>query len=90
MYRTDLFPLLEKENLTDNVNLSQPPNLDSKYTIYQVFNLHESLDNILLSKTETENIFLPARKKCHLSYYKNKLSQSIDNLSLGTNIKQNP
>ena len=66
MYRTDLFPLLEKENLTDNVNLSRPPNLDSKYNINQVFNLHESLDNILLSKTEIENIFLPAREKMTL------------------------
>ena len=44
------FLLLEKENTTDTINLSgQLPN-DSKYTINQVFNLHDPLDTIPLSK----------------------------------------
>ena len=32
MHRTDLFPLVEKETLTENINFSGPPDLDSKYT----------------------------------------------------------
>ena len=44
------------------MNLSGLPNNDSKYTINQVFNLHEPLDTIL-SKTEIENIFLPITEK---------------------------
>ena len=32
-YKTDLFPIVDKENLTDNINLSGPPDLESKYTI---------------------------------------------------------
>ena len=50
LYKTDLFPLIEKENLTANRNLSGPPNNDSKYTINQVFNLHGHLDTIPLQK----------------------------------------
>ena len=34
--KKDLFPLTEKENLTDNVDLSGPPKADSKYTIKHV------------------------------------------------------
>ena len=41
----------KKKNLTDKINLSGPPNNDSKYTINQVFNLHDPLDTISLSKT---------------------------------------
>ena len=63
MYRTDLFPLIEKKNLIDKKNLSGPPDNDSKYTINQVFNLHDPLDNKPLSKTEIENIFLPITEK---------------------------
>ena len=59
MYQTDFFPLIEKEFLTDNLNLSGPPDTDTKNTINQVFNLHDPLDNIPLSKLEIENIFLP-------------------------------
>ena len=58
-HRKDPFPLIEKENLTDTINLSGPLPNDSKYTINQVFNLHDTLDTIPLSKTEIENIFLP-------------------------------
>ena len=58
MYRTDLFPLIEKEILTDKINLSGPPDTDKKYTINQVFNLQDPFDNIPLSKLETDNIFL--------------------------------
>ena len=46
-----LFPLLEKENLTDKINSSGPQVKDTKYTINQVFNLHDPLDTIPLSKT---------------------------------------
>ena len=41
MYRTDQFTLKEKENLTVNINLSGHPDTDSKYTINQVFKLHD-------------------------------------------------
>ena len=33
MYRTELFPLIEKEKLTDSMKLSGPRDIDSKYTI---------------------------------------------------------
>ena len=46
----NLFHLIEKENLTDNIKLSGLPDIDSKYTINQVFNLHDPLDNIPRSK----------------------------------------
>ena len=62
----DLFPLIEKENLTDNINLSGPLNNDSKYTINYVFNLHDTPDTIPLSKIEIENIFLPITEKITL------------------------
>ena len=57
LYKKDLFPLIEKENLTNNIILSGPPNNDSKYTINHVFNLHGPLDTITLSKLEIENFF---------------------------------
>ena len=58
-HKKDLFPLIEKENSTVKINLSGPLPHDSKYTINQVFNFHDPLDTIPLSKTELENIFLP-------------------------------
>ena len=58
-HKKDLFPLIEKENLTDKINLSGPQTNDSKYTTNQVFNLHDPLDIIPLSKLEIDNIFLP-------------------------------
>ena len=63
LYKKDLFPLKEKENLADNMSLSGPPNIDSNNTINLVFNLHDPLDTILLSKLEIENIFLPITEK---------------------------
>ena len=57
--KKDHFPLIEKEDLTDKINLSGPQTNDSKYTINQVFDLHDPLDTIPLSKLEIENIFLP-------------------------------
>ena len=74
-YKTDLFPLIEKENLTDNINLSGPPNNDSKYSINHVFNLHDPLDTIPLSKIEIEIIFLPLTEKITV-----KLLQKHQNL----------
>ena len=44
--KKDLFLLIEKENLTDKINLSGPQTSDSKYTINQVFKLHDPLDTI--------------------------------------------
>ena len=81
MYKTDLFPLKEKENLTDNINLSGPPNNVSKYTKNHVFNLHDPLDNIPLSKLEIENIFLPNTEKLTLELLKitKILTQSLEN-----------
>ena len=50
LYKKNLLLLIEKENLTDNINLSRPPNNDSKYTINHVFNLHDRLHNYLYQK----------------------------------------
>ena len=58
-----MFPSIENENLTDHTKLSGPPDTDSKYTINQVFDLHDPLDNISLSKIEIENISLPNTEK---------------------------
>ena len=66
VYRTDRFPFIEKENLTDKVSLSGTPDIDPEYTINQVFNLHDPLDNILLSKIENESIFLTITEKITL------------------------
>ena len=63
LYKKDLFPLIEKENLTDNIILSVPPNNESKYSINHVFNLHNPLDTIPLSKVEIEKLFLPITEK---------------------------
>ena len=65
IYRTDLFPSKEKEKLTDNIILSEPPENDTKY-INQVFILHDPLNNIPLSKLEIEKIFLPNTEKLTL------------------------
>ena len=46
--KKDHFPLIEKENLTDKINLSGPQTNDSKYTINQVFDLYDPLDTIPL------------------------------------------
>ena len=62
-HKKDFFPLVEKENLTDKIKLSGPEINDSKYTINQVFNLHDPLDTIPLSKLEVDNIFLPPTEK---------------------------
>ena len=68
--KKDHFPLIEKENLTDKVNLSGPQTNDSKYTINQVFDLHDPLDTIPLSKFEIENIFLPPTETITISTLK--------------------
>ena len=65
-HKKDLFPLIKKENLTDKINLSGSQTNYSKYTINQVFNLHDPLDTIPLSKLEIDNIFLPPTKKITL------------------------
>ena len=74
-HKKDTFPLIEKENLTDKINLSGPPINDSKYTInlclilksvFEVFDLHDPLDTIPLSKIEIESIFLPPTEKITL------------------------
>ena len=67
---------MEKENLHDNVNLSGPPNTDSKYTTNQVFNLHDSLDTIPLSKLEIENFLPPIREKMTLELFQK--NQNLD------------
>ena len=65
-HKKDLVPLIEKENLTHNINLSEPLPHDSKYTINQVFKLHDPLDTIPLSKIKIEKIFLPTTEKITL------------------------
>ena len=69
-HKKDLFPLIEKENSTDKINLSAPQTNDSKYTIYQVFDLDDPLDTIPLSKLEIDNIFLPPTDKITLELLK--------------------
>ena len=69
-HKKDLFPLIEKENLTDKKNLSRPQTNDSKYTKNQVFDLHDPLDTIPLSKLEIDNIFLPLTDKITLELLK--------------------
>ena len=69
-HKKDLFPLIEKENLTDKINLSGPQTNDSKYTIDQVFDLHDPLDTIPLSKLEIEIIFLPPTEKITINTLK--------------------
>ena len=58
-----MFPSIKNENLTYKISLSGPPNNDSKYKLNNVFNLHDPLDTIPLSKIETENTFLPITGK---------------------------
>ena len=65
-YKKDPFPLIEKENLTDIINLSGPPTTDLKYALNQVFNLQQTLDTIPLSKIEVENFFLSPTEKITL------------------------
>ena len=60
-------PFHQKENLTDRINLSGPPDIDSKYTMNQVFNLHDPLDTISLSKLEIDNIFSAKHRKINTS-----------------------
>ena len=69
-HKKDLFPLIEKEQLTDKINLSGPQTKDLKYKINQVFDLHDPLDTIPLSKPEIENIFLPPTDKLTLELLK--------------------
>ena len=74
-HKKDPFPLIGKENPTDTTNLSGPLPNDSKYTINQVFNLHDPLDTVPLSKIEIENILLPTTEKITL-----ELLQKYQNL----------
>ena len=59
-----------KRKLADKINLLGPQTNDSKYTINQVFNLHNPLDTIPLSKLEIDNIFLPPTDKITLELFK--------------------
>ena len=52
------------------MNLSGPQTNDSKYTINQVFDLHDPLDTIPLSKLEIGDIFLPPTDKITLELLK--------------------
>ena len=65
-----LFPLIETENFTDKINLSGPQTNYSNYTINQVFDLHDPLDTIPLSKLEIDNIFLSPTDKITLELLK--------------------
>ena len=69
-HKKDLFPLIDKENLTHKINLSGPQTNDSKYTTNLVFDLHDPLDTILQSKLEIDNIFLPPTDKITLELLK--------------------
>ena len=56
--------------MTDKINLSGPQTNDSKYTINQIFDLHDPLDTIPLSKLEIENIFLSPTDKITINTLK--------------------
>ena len=64
-----------------------------KYTVNQVFNLHDPLDTIPLSKLEVKKIFLPPTEKITLQLL--RIYQNLDpaitltNSNHGTDIKQN-
>ena len=90
-HKKDPFPIIEKENLTDIINLSGPPTNGLKYTVNQVFDLHDPLDTIPLSKIEVEIIFYHQQKQLHYNYYKiTKISTLLlDKSNHGTKIKQN-
>ena len=62
--------MIEKENLTGKINLSGPQTNDSKYTINQIFDLHDPLDTIPLPKLEIDDIFLPPTEKIKLELLK--------------------
>ena len=91
-HKKDLFPLIEKENLTDKINLSGPQTNDSKYTINQVFDLHDPLDTIPSSKLEIENIFLPPTDKITINTLKQyqNLDPVIRQLKLWHKYKTKP
>ena len=61
---------MNEKNLTDKINSSGSQTNDSKYTINSVFNLHDPLDAIPLSKLESDNIFLPPTEKITLELLK--------------------
>ena len=69
-HKKDLFPLIEKENLTDKINLSGPQINDSNYPKKQVFDFHDPLDTIPQLKLEIDNIFLPPTDKLTLELLK--------------------
>ena len=69
-YRNNLFPLIEKENLTEAINLQRHLNSNQKYTIKKIFNLQDTLDNIHLSKTKFEKFCSQTQKKLHLKNFK--------------------
>ena len=72
-HKKDLFPLIEKENLTDKINLSGPQTNNSKYKINQVFDLHDPLNTIPLSKLEIDDNFFPPTDKIDLRLSKFKI-----------------
>ena len=52
-----------------NIVIATEYTIDSTYTINQVFYLHESLDNIPDSNTESEISFIQPQTKRHWNYY---------------------
>ena len=54
---------LEKEDLTDIIKLSNPPDSSQICKINKLFELKDLLDNIPQSKNENQKIFLVSTKK---------------------------
>ena len=69
MFKTNQFLLIVIENLTDNKNLSGLPDEDSNYTVNRVFNEHDPLDSIPLSKTEMKNLFSTNNRNNDFRYF---------------------
>ena len=77
-HRNILFPLLEKENLTDVINLPAPPQFRFKPKKYNQLDIQFTRPpgNIPLSKIEIQNIFLTKAKKMTPKYYNKTLSSN--------------
>ena len=91
IHRNVFFPLIEKENSTDSINLLGPPHLNSKYAIIRIFILQKTLDNIPISKNEIKICFFQSQKNCHWNYYETTKTNtpSLDILNLGINGEKN-
>ena len=86
------FALSGKENLIDNINLPEQPELYSKYTKKKTLNLQDPLSKIPLPKTKSKKIFLPVQETITLEILKklSKFDRVNRQLKFWHNYKTNP